>query len=307
MLRKSKQNSSFYIHSMKLSTSLFLFDLPTGTCNANTPCVNAACCAANCTSNCKAKAECGQYGVSGKQNCPLGVCCSQFGFCDSTDDFCNTGCQAGFGGCGSPKRPSCGGGNSAGKISIGYYDSWSNTRQCQSTWISVGGWSFTDPGPTRTAFSTMSSTSANRKAYIDGLIKFMNTYGFDGVDLDWEYPQAGDRGGATADTANYVSLVKDMRTAFGTKYGITVTLPTSYWYLQHFDLVNMQSSVDWFNLMSYDLHGVWDAESRNIGPYRLDLLWRAGIIPAKVVLGQVRSKLHPQRPILQHPGWKMSV
>lgn len=98
----------------------------------------------------------------------------------------------------------------------------------------------------------MSSTSANRKAFITGLIKFMDTYGFDGVDLDWEYPQADDRGGATADTANYVSLVKDMRAAFGTKYGITVTLPTSYWYLQNFDLVGMQSSVDWFNLMSYD-------------------------------------------------------
>ncbi|CZS88466.1 uncharacterized protein RAG0_00213 [Rhynchosporium agropyri] len=342
---------------------LAIRDLPTGTCNANTPCVNAACCgknglcgysptecgSGNCTSNCQAKAECGHYGIVGKQNCPLSVCCSKFGFCGSTDEFCNSGCQAGFGGCGPPKRPSCGGGNSAGKRSIGYYESWSNTRQCQSVapedlnlsgfthinfafaffdptsfamapmdgktgalysrftalksqgvqaWISVGGWSFTDPGPTRTAFSTMSSTSANRKAFVNGLIKFMDTYGFDGVDLDWEYPQSDDRGGATADTANYVALVKDMSAAFGPKYGITVTLPTSYWYLQHFDLVGMQSSVDWFNLMSYDLHGVWDAESKNIGPYiaphtniteidlGLDLLWRAGITPDKVVLGQ---------------------
>jgi chitinase len=98
----------------------------------------------------------------------------------------------------------------------------------------------------------MSSSSGKRHAFITGLIKFMDTYGFDGVDLDWEYPQADDRGGSESDTANYVSLVKDMRTAFGSKYGITVTLPTSYWYLQHFDLVGMQSSVDWFNLMSYD-------------------------------------------------------
>lgn len=120
------------------------------------------------------------------------------------------------------------------------------------TWISVGGWSFTDPGPTRTAFSTMSSSSGNRQKFISGLIQFMDTYGFDGVDLDWEYPQADDRGGAVGDTANYAALVKDMRSSFGTKYGITITLPTSYWYLQHFDLVGMQDSVDWFNLMSYD-------------------------------------------------------
>ena len=106
-----------------------------------------------------------------------------------------------------------------------------NTHQGLQTYISVGGWLFTDPGPTRTAWSTMSSSSKNRAQFISGLKNFMNEYGFDGVDLDWEYPQADDRGGAQGDTANYVALVKEMRSAFGSKYGITVTLPTSYWYL----------------------------------------------------------------------------
>jgi hypothetical protein len=98
----------------------------------------------------------------------------------------------------------------------------------------------------------MTSTSGNRASFISQLKQFMDTYGFDGVDLDWEYPQADDRGGQSGDTANYVSLVKEMRASFGSKYGITVTLPTSFWYLQHFDLPGMQSSIDWFNLMSYD-------------------------------------------------------
>lgn len=53
------------------------------------------------------------------------------------------------------------------------------------TWISIGGWSFTDPGPTRQAFSSMASTAANRQKFIDGALSFMKTYGFDGVDLDW--------------------------------------------------------------------------------------------------------------------------
>lgn len=110
-------------------------------------------------------------------------------------------------------------------------------------------------GATRTAFSDMSSSSTNRQAFIQGLMTFMDTYGFDGVDIDWEYPAADDRGGVPADKANFVSLLKDMRTAFGTSYGLSVTLPTSYWYLQHFDLEGMAKLVDWFNLMSYDLHG----------------------------------------------------
>jgi chitinase len=98
----------------------------------------------------------------------------------------------------------------------------------------------------------LSSSSDIRAQFIDGLKAFMDTYGFDGVDIDWEYPQADDRGGAQGDTANYVSLVKEMRAVFGAKYGITVTLPTSYWYLQHFDLPGLQANIDWFNLMSYD-------------------------------------------------------
>lgn len=69
--------------------------LPTGTCDASTPCVNAACCgtnnglcgysptecgSGNCTSNCDAKAQCGQYAASATANCPLDVCCSEFGY-----------------------------------------------------------------------------------------------------------------------------------------------------------------------------------------------------------------------------------
>jgi hypothetical protein len=67
--------------------------LPIGTCNPDTPCPNGACCGSNglcgyspkecgtgCASNCDAKAECGQYGKPGQQNCPLNVCCSKFGY-----------------------------------------------------------------------------------------------------------------------------------------------------------------------------------------------------------------------------------
>lgn len=182
--------------------------------------------------------------------------------------------------------------------------------------ISVGGWSFNDDtnSPnTRTAFSDMVSTAANRAAFIISLSQFMQTYSFDGVDLDWEYPAASDRGGLTADTANYVSLLREMRAAFGTRYGkhrsnlffalltqtlgISATIPSSYWYLQGFDVDSMQKYLDWFNFMSYDIHGVWDSTNKFTGPYLrphtnwteinegLDLLWRAGVTGDKVVLG----------------------
>lgn len=59
----------------------------------------------------------------------------------------------------------------------------------------------------------------------------------------------------------------------------------------------MYPIVDWFNVMTYDLHGTWDANDSFIGAYAyahtnlteikqsLDLLWRNNIDPAKVNLG----------------------
>lgn len=306
------------------TNTLFVRDLPVGTCDANTPCPNGACCGsdnlcgytpkqcgAGCRFNCNAKAECGPYAPTNSQGCPLSVCCSEFGFCGSTDEFCKwtndkdsnyPACSTKYGGCGPVNRPSCGGGNSVSKRTIGYYETWSNSRKASpiapedlnlngfthinfafsffdassfeitsmdsnaaslyhrftalkekksglQAWISVGGWSFTDPGPTQKAFTNMVSSQSNRGKFINNLKQFMDTYAFDGVDLDWEYPGADDRGGESGDSANYVLLTKEMRAAFGTKYGISMTLPTSYWYLQHFDLVGIQQNIDWFNLM----------------------------------------------------------
>ncbi|PYI28107.1 glycoside hydrolase, partial [Aspergillus indologenus CBS 114.80] len=236
-------------------------------------------------------------------------------------------------------------GGSASQRTIGYYESWANTRVCDAwapsdidatkwthlnyafalidsstyqiaqmndfdtklypeftdlkssnpalkVFISVGGWAAGGA-----IFSEMASTATNRAAFIASLQRFMKTYAFDGVDIDWEYPVASDRGGSTADFANYVTFLRELRSALGTKYGITVTLPSSYWYMQHFDIASMQQYVDWFDLMSYDIHGTWDGDS----PYTqavvqahtnlteigdaLDLLWRNNIDSSKVVLG----------------------
>ena len=41
--------------------------------------------------------------------------------------------------------------------------------------------------------------------------------------------------------------------ASGHNYGLTITLPSSYWYLQNFDIVNIEPLVDWFNVMTYDV------------------------------------------------------
>ncbi|KAI6750545.1 hypothetical protein HG530_014826 [Fusarium avenaceum] len=165
------------------------------------------------------------------------------------------------------------------------------------TWIAIGGWTFNDPGPTRTTFSDLSASPARRARFIKSLTSFLDEHGFQGVDLDWEYPGAPDRGGRKEDTDNYVSLLKDMRAAFGTKYGINIAIPTSYWYLRWFKPKEIEQYVDYMGIMTYDLHGPWDEDIKQVGRVILGHtnipeianwslpLYYAGVNPEKVNLG----------------------
>lgn len=131
-----------------------------------------------------------------------------------------------------------------------------------SVFLSVGGWSFND-GDTASYWSDMASTQHGRHSWALSVLTMLETYGFDGVDLDWEYPVSSDRGGKAADKENYVALISELRNALdnsGKTYGISFTTPSSYWYLQNFDVPGMlKAGADWTNIMTYDLHGTWDA------------------------------------------------
>jgi GH18 family chitinase len=105
--------------------------------------------------------------------------------------------------------------------------------------IALGGWTFTDPGKWRDVFSDMVTSQANRKTFIKNLLGFLSQYGFDGVDFDWEYPGADDRGGKSTDGVNFTQMLEELRAAIkadGHDYIVTFTAPTSYWYLRHFDI-----------------------------------------------------------------------
>lgn len=128
--------------------------------------------------------------------------------------------------------------------------------------IALGGWTFNDPGTFQNVFGDLASSASNRRIFINNLLGFLSEYGFDGVDFDWEYPGADDRGGNPDDGENYTLLLKELREEIdvrGNVVLVTFTAPTSYWYLRHFDLKAMTEYADWIQLMSYDLHGVWDS------------------------------------------------
>ncbi|KAK3896853.1 chitin binding protein, partial [Staphylotrichum tortipilum] len=149
--------------------------------------------------------------------------------------------------------------------------------------ITVGGWDFNNLGPTATTFSDLAASLPAQRAFARSPLRFMATYNFDGVDIDWEYPGAPDRFGREADYINFPIFIENLRVALH--------------YLQYFDIKKLAASVDFFNLMTYDLHGVPARDPdpstfhlnahTNLTEIRpaLDLFWRNGISPDKVTLG----------------------
>ncbi|KAH6953868.1 chitinase [Ilyonectria sp. MPI-CAGE-AT-0026] len=165
-------------------------------------------------------------------------------------------------------------------------------------WIAFGGWAFNDPGPTQSTFSDLAASAVHTQTFIDSLVQMMNKYEFDGVDIDWEYPVDKDRHGKEEDYKNAVKFMKKLRSRMDKlNKGVSMALPASYWYLQNFDIKKLESTVDWFNLMTYDVHGSWDIDNKWTGPWvnshtnlteiqlGLDLLWRNDISPSKVTMG----------------------
>lgn len=71
--------------------------------------------------------------------------------------------------------------------------------------LSMGGW---NEGSYK--YSTVAKDPNKRAIMVQEVLSYLDKYGFDGFDLDWEYPCQ--RGGADEDKANFVTLLGDLKT-----------------------------------------------------------------------------------------------
>lgn len=159
------------------------------------------------------------------------------------------------------------------KIALGYPDvDPTNFKMLQAlklrnpalkTLISVGGWSWSS------RFSDVALTDASRDAFADSSVDFMIKYGFDGIDIDWEYPVSG--GLVTnvkrpEDKQNFTLLLQKLREKLdarglvdGKHYLLTIAGGASSGYIGNVELAKIYPYLDFASIMTYDIHGTWDS------------------------------------------------
>jgi chitinase len=118
--------------------------------------------------------------------------------------------------------------------------------------LGLGGWDQS------AGFSPMAANAASRQLFIENVRDFCLANGYDGVDLDWEYPANA------SDSANFTLLVREMRESFSglsVPLTISVAVPSTNWSGRWFNVGAMEDAVDWMGIMTYDFFGSWTVTS----------------------------------------------
>mmetsp|Transcript_15713 Transcript_15713/g.33218 ORF Transcript_15713/g.33218 Transcript_15713/m.33218 type:complete len:769 (+) Transcript_15713:917-3223(+) len=128
-------------------------------------------------------------------------------------------------------------------------------------YASIGGWTLSG------AFPTVAADSDKRMLFAQECVGLIADYGFDGIDIDWEYPGYEPHGGSPRDRDNFNKLLLEVREALNTyqsttgdaplgggAFGLAATLPCGPANIDFLDVPFLSLVLDEMKLMTFDFH-----------------------------------------------------
>ncbi|MDQ0774480.1 chitinase [Streptomyces aurantiacus] len=123
---------------------------------------------------------------------------------------------------------------------------------------SFGGWTYS--GGFGEAAANPAAFAASCKALVEDP-RWADV--FDGIDIDWEYPNACGLSCDTSGFSSFKNLTAALRTEFGSSYLVTAAITadgSSGGKIDAADYGGASASLNWYNVMTYDYFGAFDAD-----------------------------------------------
>jgi len=154
--------------------------------------------------------------------------------------------------------------------------------------LSIGGWTYS---PT---FHPVVVNPQTRRKFVESSVKILEDYGFDGLDVDYEYPETPEQAQA------YVDLLREMREALDRsaaakgndcKFLLTIAAPCGPEKYKKLHIKEMDRSLDFWNLMAYDFSGSWESTAGHQANMYGEPLSASSAVNWYIHQGVARSKI----------------
>ena len=98
-------------------------------------------------------------------------------------------------------------------------------------------------------WSTIASSPTRINNFADNIVDMINTYGFDGVDIDWETPRSDEAIWFT----NMMRVVYTKVKENNPNHLVTAAIAGGMWQPPRYDLTNSHQYIDYINMMTYGM------------------------------------------------------